>query len=85
MARTPALAKVGVIPKANSREHVAAREHGMAARRHFHAALPEQRRDHPSGRGGLFVPGPVRRVASPAPHPPALPPGWRTMTCHPHG
>ncbi|MGW3710012.1 tyrosine-type recombinase/integrase [Streptomyces albogriseolus] len=35
----PALAKVGVIPKAKSREHAAAREHGMHALRHFYASV----------------------------------------------
>ncbi|WP_120722232.1 tyrosine-type recombinase/integrase [Streptomyces hundungensis] len=35
----PALAKVGVIPKAKSREHTAAREHGMHALRHFYASV----------------------------------------------
>ncbi|MER6217411.1 tyrosine-type recombinase/integrase [Streptomyces sp. NPDC001674] len=35
----PALAKVGVIPKARSREHAAAREHGMHALRHFYASV----------------------------------------------
>ncbi|WP_406130500.1 site-specific integrase [Streptomyces canus] len=35
----PALAKVGVIPKAKSREHEAAREHGMHALRHFYASV----------------------------------------------
>lgn len=35
----PALAKVGVIPKAESREHAAAREHGMHALRHFYASV----------------------------------------------
>ncbi len=35
----PALAKAGVIPKAKSREHEAAREHGMHALRHFYASV----------------------------------------------
>ncbi|GED86190.1 tyrosine-type recombinase/integrase [Streptomyces sp. 6-11-2] len=35
----PALASVGVIPKAKSREHTAAREHGMHALRHFYASV----------------------------------------------
>jgi len=35
----PALAKAGVIPKAKSREHVGAREHGMHALRHFYASV----------------------------------------------
>lgn len=35
----PALAKVGVIPTAKSREHAAAREHGMHALRHFYASV----------------------------------------------
>ncbi|MFI5806559.1 tyrosine-type recombinase/integrase [Streptomyces sp. NPDC051561] len=35
----PALAKAGVIPKAKSREHAAAREHGMHALRHFYASV----------------------------------------------
>ena len=35
----PALAKVGVIPQAKSREHAAAREHGMHALRHFYASV----------------------------------------------
>ncbi|MBM7058321.1 tyrosine-type recombinase/integrase [Streptomyces durocortorensis] len=35
----PALAAVGVIPKAKSREHAAAREHGMHALRHFYASV----------------------------------------------
>ncbi|WP_406485331.1 tyrosine-type recombinase/integrase [Streptomyces sp. NBC_01563] len=35
----PALASVGVIPKAKSREHAAAREHGMHALRHFYASV----------------------------------------------
>ncbi|UNO40479.1 tyrosine-type recombinase/integrase [Streptomyces sp. MST-110588] len=35
----PALATVGVIPKAKSREHAAAREHGMHALRHFYASV----------------------------------------------
>ncbi|MFJ9664277.1 tyrosine-type recombinase/integrase [Streptomyces sp. NPDC101219] len=35
----PALAKVGVIPRAKSREHAAAREHGMHALRHFYASV----------------------------------------------
>ncbi len=35
----PALAKVGVIPTAKSREHTAAREQGMHALRHFYRAL----------------------------------------------
>ncbi|MER7576334.1 tyrosine-type recombinase/integrase [Streptomyces sp. NPDC126514] len=35
----PALASVGVIPKAKSREHSAAREHGMHALRHFYASV----------------------------------------------
>ncbi|MFJ1929632.1 MULTISPECIES: tyrosine-type recombinase/integrase [unclassified Streptomyces] len=35
----PALAAVGVIPKAKSREHTAAREHGMHALRHFYASV----------------------------------------------
>jgi integrase len=35
----PALAKVGIIPKARSREHAAAREHGMHALRHFYASV----------------------------------------------
>ncbi|MBW8702526.1 putative prophage phiRv2 integrase [Streptomyces sp. MBT84] len=35
----PALAKAGVIPKARSREHAAAREHGMHALRHFYASV----------------------------------------------
>jgi integrase len=30
---------VGVIPKAKSREHAAAREHGMHALRHFYASV----------------------------------------------
>ncbi len=34
----PALAKVGVVPQAKSREHAAAREHGMHALRHFYAS-----------------------------------------------
>lgn len=35
----PTLAKVDVIPKAKSREHAAAREHGMHALRHFYASV----------------------------------------------
>ncbi|MGW8327959.1 tyrosine-type recombinase/integrase [Streptomyces sp. NPDC055897] len=35
----PALAKAGVIPTAKSREHAAAREHGMHAMRHFYASV----------------------------------------------
>jgi hypothetical protein len=35
----PALAKVGIIPKAKSREHAAAREHGMNALRHLYASV----------------------------------------------
>ena len=35
----PALAKAGVIPKARSREYVAARDHGMHALRHFYASV----------------------------------------------
>ncbi|MYT96721.1 MULTISPECIES: site-specific integrase [unclassified Streptomyces] len=35
----PALAAVGVIPTAKSREHAAAREHGMHALRHFYASV----------------------------------------------
>ncbi|MGW8887324.1 tyrosine-type recombinase/integrase [Streptomyces sp. NPDC055749] len=35
----PALAKVGVIPVAKSREYAAAREHGMHALRHFYASV----------------------------------------------
>lgn len=35
----PALAAVGVIPTAKSREHAAAREHGMHALRHFFASV----------------------------------------------
>lgn len=34
----PALAATGVIPKAGSRQHTAAREHGMHALRHFYAS-----------------------------------------------
>jgi integrase len=34
----PALAAAGVIPKAGSRQHAAAREHGMHALRHFYAS-----------------------------------------------
>ena len=35
----PALAAAGVIPRAKSREHEAAREHGMHALRHFYASM----------------------------------------------
>ncbi|MEU8872825.1 site-specific integrase [Streptomyces javensis] len=35
----PSLAKAGVIPEAKSREHAAAREHGMHALRHFYASV----------------------------------------------
>lgn len=36
----PALASVGVIPKAKRREHAAPRERGMHALRHFYASVP---------------------------------------------
>jgi integrase len=35
----PALATVGIIPKARSREHAASRENGMHALRHFYASV----------------------------------------------
>jgi integrase len=35
----PALARAGVIPRAKSRQHEAAREHGMHALRHFYASM----------------------------------------------
>ena len=56
----PALAAAGIIPKAKSRQHEAAREHGMHALRHFYASMllaPERASRPSASTWGAPIPG----------------------------